>query len=436
MVNQTGPERIVRCFSPNNPHYFMDSAGKLQPIQLDQVENAVSAIGDISLRQKNVVSCGIRKDGSTVKYMGLRPDHNQHTGIEQLEFSIESIEIDEKSQSLDLSKNIALSPVAVNLGGMIIYNNRQVNRQIVPVSSTISGFRLIYRIHTKGLTVKHIPSLNEYWFFSKADNGFRFRLKPPVVLDLETFNPVEGEFEYLPGLVNYDLIQDGDDWLYIKTPGPNWGKFELPAIVGIDVPTAYSETADGRVACTNADWATCRAAATGSNVYDTEANSARSHAVQTGATTINRGFYYFDVSGESGTVSSAFIALYGSLNAQDEVYLMLGTQAAALTTADFDSFTGSYIGLSSSYALSQFNEVALNAQGISDLQTQVGSGTFKICGRVGQDYNNVGWGIKQAGSYFSESSSTTRDPYIEITYGAASGNPWYYYQRNKMRRAA
>ncbi len=399
----------------------MDSQGVLQSVELNRIDDSVSGVGDIYLRQRNVVSCGIRKDNSLTKYMGLRRDFEQ-AGECQLEFSVESIEIEGKNQTIDLSKNEPLNSIATNLGSMIVYHNRQVNRQIIPIRSDIQDFRFMFRVHLPGLKARYMPQYDEYWFFSKADGSFRFRFGVPVVLDLQTFMQVEDEDSVLPGLLNWEIIRDGDDLIYIKTPGPNWGRYQLPALVGVDKATIFSTTADGMVDNFEADWDTNRNAVTGSNVADASHVDNDAVSVKSVGPKISRTFFYFDVSGESGTVSSVNFSIYGYVNAGSEYSVQLGTQGASLATTDFDSFSGNTYGQSSSFAINQHNPVTLNAQGISDLQVQIGSGTFKACCReYTYDYSNGGWGNVACGVTFADEELTTKDPYLEITYAAAGG---------------
>ncbi len=178
----------------------------------------------------------------------------------------------------------------------------------------------------------------------------------------------------------------------------------------------FSETSDGRVYYSNADWDTCRNAATGDTAVSNE--TAIREAMSVGASAIWRSFFYFDVSGEAGTVSSVTFNIYGYDRDHTEISIQLGTQGTPLTTADYDSFAGNSYGQSSSYAINQYNVISLNAQGISDLQTQIGSGIFKLCAREYiNDYLDVGFAVAQNGCFYSDYVGTDRDPYIEITYG-------------------
>ena len=188
-----GRERIVQCYPNQDPHYFIDSLGNLNPIEIDRVDDTVSpniGIGDIFLRERNVISCGIQKSDSLFKYMGLRPDFNQHLGKEQMEFTLVTLEIDGRAQPLDLSRNIPLTPTMMDLGSLIIHSTRQWTRQYVRVPGDAEDFKFVFRIHLEGLSPVFRPDLDQFWFYSKADQSFRFRYPKPSVIDPQTLMSV------------------------------------------------------------------------------------------------------------------------------------------------------------------------------------------------------------------------------------------------------
>ncbi|MBW2086992.1 MAG: hypothetical protein JRI54_13340, partial [Deltaproteobacteria bacterium] len=383
LIEYSDGRKAVRCYGPHNPHYFMDESGALQPIQIAQLEEAVSAVGDIFLRSKNVVSVGFRNNANPHKYLGLRPDFNQAIGDEQLEFSIEEIKLDGQAQNIDLSKNQVVSPIAVDLGGVVVRSTRQGTRQMVKVSGPIKDFRIAFKLHLKGLKIEHRADLDEYWIYN--DQGeFRFRIVQPQIIDASTFRPLEGEYgDLIQDLVKHSLIDNGDGtYTYIKEPGKDFARADLPKDFLIDADTVYSSTADGRVYYTDADWDVAHDAETGEGFSAAETCSGLAHTCfLIGADyRIHRSFYYFDVSGLSGTVSSGSVNVYGYTYAQGNVCAQKGTQGDTLAAIDYDAFTGEYYSVVD-WLIDQYNSMTLSAQGKTDLQSVIGSGTFKVCCR-------------------------------------------------------
>jgi hypothetical protein len=141
----------ARCYTHMNPHYFKDEKGNLNPIEIDRAEIITSGVGDVTLKSKNIVSVGIRQDNDTEKYLGLRPDETQALGTEQLEFSIESTSFNGKDIFVDLSKNDFIDPLTMDLGGVVVRNNRQFSRQMTKVDRELSDFTIKYKLYLKGL---------------------------------------------------------------------------------------------------------------------------------------------------------------------------------------------------------------------------------------------------------------------------------------------
>jgi hypothetical protein len=75
------------------------------------LEEKTTGVGQSYLRSKNIVSIGFRKDSNPKKYLGLRPDINQKSGEEQLEFSLVSINFDGENIPINLSKNEVVNPM-------------------------------------------------------------------------------------------------------------------------------------------------------------------------------------------------------------------------------------------------------------------------------------------------------------------------------------
>jgi len=109
--------------------------------------------------------------------------------------------------------------------------------------------------------------------------------------------------------------------------------------------------------------------------------------------------------------------VYGYQNKQDNVSFLLGTQADILTTADFDSFSGS-----------EYGHVAWNGYGYNSQAATPGdvntSGNTKLCLRTyTYDYGDTAPGAGASyyiGVHYAEYADVTYDPYIEITEGGGA----------------
>jgi hypothetical protein len=181
----------------------------------------------------------------------------------------------------------------------------------------------------------------------------------------------------------------------------------------------FSTTGDGYINSAPSTWATAHGAATGSSVNNTASEYASTFSSQFNGSTyfIFRGFFYFDLSALSGTVTASKIAIRGYGLGETSVSAQLGTQAATLTTADYDSFTGSEYGHSTGWSTTGYNEIVFNAQGIADTQSALG-GSLNICAReYTYDYLNTPppSTASRNGCYFSNSAGTANDPYLEVT---------------------
>lgn len=438
MISPIKGQRIIRCFSPANPHYFEDAQKILWPIDLPRIDESQSLnsdIGDIWLRQKNVVSCGIRKDSSLLKYLGLRHDFEQ-AGEAQLEFSDPIIEIDGKAQDVDLSKNIFIDPVTTDLGSLIIRSTRKSTRQFVKMTKPINDFHLMFRVHATGLTMQYRSDLDEYWFFSKADGKFRFRFPKPTVMNLNWEQVLDYDGDPIDELVSHSLVQDGEDWIYAKVPGPNWGNADLPEQFLIDKATITSEAGDVWALRDNqATWAGARDNATSRVFNDTDSHKTNvMQALDDGQFDVRRCFFGFDVSGEVGTaINPSTLSFQGDIDVGDVISITPSTHDDPYVNANFNDITHTAYDTIGSWVAFARNVFTLDAQGLIDLNAAVGSGIFKVSLRENDhDIADVAPSSAafQGGVYFSEDVSGTKDPFAEITVAAGGGffSNYYYMQ--------
>jgi hypothetical protein len=414
-----------RCNTLQNPLAYY-AGGKLSPVSIVDVADTFSSKSEgIYLREKNIVSVGLKKADDAYKFIGFRPDEDQG-GSEQLEFSLESIEINGKAQTIDLHSKIPISPIAYDIGPVIVQSRRQGTRICLPLTNADDGFKFSLRMYLTGLTVQYYAHLDEYWIFNE-EGKYRFRLRRPILLDPSTGEPLlkEDETGRYEGLVKHSLIEVGKgEYLYVKEPTEAFGKAKLPQSFMVDADTVYSSTADGYVTALNAAWATVRSAETGNSNNSNAAYYNNVHRVlqTSGNYYITRAFFYYDVSALSGSATAVLQYIYGYSTQDSGVTAQKGTQGDTLANADYDSFSGSSYGSVSAWSSSSYNVTTFNATGRSDVQSAFG-GVAKVCAREKpHDYDDSAPGNGETyanGCYFADNSGTDKDPYLYITTGPA-----------------
>jgi hypothetical protein len=414
-----------KCKTLQNPDYFYN--GQIfAPVDVAyKLDTSTAKAGGIWLRDKAIVSVGTKKADDAYKLFGMRPDENQG-GSESVEWSVESIEINGKPQTINLADRLEVSPITTKFGdNLFVQRARQRCRIMVPGDSETESFKVSLRLHLKGCEVQYRADLDEYWIY--RGGVFFCRLGKPYLVDPEAMNPIRGEMDApYPQLVKHSLVDLGNgEYRYLKEPTEAFEKVELPASYLIDADTVYSSTADGLVGGYNNDWATCRGLATGNNgIYSgyTRSAIAFSAYLYGGATYyIDRAFFYYDLSLLAGTISSVAENLFGYSYKNSDSSSQKGTQSDTLALADFDAQTGISYG-NTTWIDTGYNAIAYNATGISDIQTALGS-VAKTCVRDNtRDMLNSapsGATIYGSGLYWADDTSGTKDPYLYITTEAA-----------------
>lgn len=420
LVEYTGGVVKRRCYTHSCPHYFQDATSALRPIDLS-LTDALSTVGGIKVRNQNVVSVGFRADDSHEKFLGLRPDVNQALGTEQLEFSIESVKFGGAPQLVDTSANAALNRVTSDLGSVLVRTTRQGVRQLFKVSQAITSFEIRLTLHVKGLTIEE--RFGEFWFYG-AGHEFRFRIRKPSLwgTDFLKIQSHDLQDDRYGDLVEHSLVENPDGtYTYTKASTALFTELaeHLPAAYYIDADTYFSTTADGRiVSMSYVDWDTPHDAETGGGgSYDTEHYSLFSGmrgGQHLGQWKICRVFFYFDTTAVSSP-SAVDLKIYGNGEETANSCAQMGTQADTLTTADFDSFSGSSYGQSSGWDNAAYNTISFNGTGVSEINT---SGVTKICAReYDHDYLDVDPAPTDYmnGLWFANEEGTDKDPYLEIT---------------------
>ena len=146
-----------------------------------------------------------------------------------------------------------------------------------------------------------------------------------------------------------------------------------------------------------------------------------------------RSYYPFDLSGESGTVTSATISLYqANLGTQaDEEATVRLVEATALAGGNAD-YGNCYTGASGTTRGTTFAEAQvssgygyvnydLNSAGITAVNNAIGSGTLTVAALGYYDWNNsapsLGGNYVKIFSFYSEKGGTTVDPKLTLTFG-------------------
>ena len=407
-----------KCKTLQNPDFFFDGRVYGAVDAAYKLDTSTEKAGGLFLRSKGIVSVGTKKADDAYKLFGLRPDENQG-GSESVEWSVESIEINGQTQTINLRDRLEVSPITTKFGdNLYVQRARQRCRIMVHGDDKTESFKISFRLHLKGCTVQYRSDLDEYWIY--RGGTFFCRLGKPYLVDPETMDPIEGDF------VRHSLIEIGKgEYCYTKEPTEAFAKADLPASYLIDADTVYSSAADGYVLLNGATWAATHDASDGS--YTDNAGTGVLFAINarnsSGNYRIIRAFFSYNLAALSGTVTavSEFLATYsGALTSQST---QKGTQSSTLTTADYDAFSGSlYSYLNSLAAADNYSEFSYNSGGLSDVENAFGT-TFLTCHRqYSYDYlNSASPGTTYYnGLYFADQTGTTKDPYLYITTAAAS----------------
>ena len=149
-------DNAYKVYNKSSPHYYKDSSGNLHSIdQHHSQSKSNSNIGNFQLYEKNINSVGIRSgSNNTTKYIGIRPDETQEDGSQQMEWSIENININGNEITPDLSK-YEKNDTVVNLGNVAVQSTRRFTRQVVHYTDSISDFKVTYKLNLNGLQISN-----------------------------------------------------------------------------------------------------------------------------------------------------------------------------------------------------------------------------------------------------------------------------------------
>jgi len=193
-----------------------------------------------------------------------------------------------------------------------------------------------------------------------------------------------------------------------------------PSPPGAATVTITSSNKDGHIRNNGDNWNTVRTAATGkmADDNDTSFSNAMFASFESNIYTLWRSFFYFDLTdiptGKTVTAVSLLITQY--TNHLSSVCVQEGTQAATLTTADFDSFTGAVFSTVEWDAGE--NELVFNAAGLQYIQDQLGETALLCCRESDYDVSGDAPGAGEwysNGCYYSEAAEANR-PKLRVTY--------------------
>ena len=147
---------------------------------------------------------------------------------------------------------------------------------------------------------------------------------------------------------------------------------------------------------------------------------------------IDRSFFAFDLSGESGTVASADLKIktdnLGDTDTNSSTVYAVAATALASGVADygnvFSSGTtlGTLFGSTTISTTQQYHTWTLNSDAISRINTLIGSGGIFTIGLMGYyDYNNSAPGSSELKIQvlYANQIGTSSDPKLELTFSAA-----------------
>jgi len=154
LINFDDDTQKVRCFNPLTSPYYFDK-GTLAEIDNTHTELTGLFIDDCQLRNKNIMSVGIRKSGDPDKFIGFRPDTTQHAGEEQIEFSLKKIIIDGYQRVDDLSKLDTVDNKTTDLGDIVIQSTQSRTRQLIKIPEATKNMEAHYEIDLKNVKFKN-----------------------------------------------------------------------------------------------------------------------------------------------------------------------------------------------------------------------------------------------------------------------------------------
>ena len=467
-----------KAYGPHNPHYYMDKTGSYHSIDVTDTQTITKdSVGVIKLRKKHIVSVGLRTDGNKTKYLGLRLDETQEDGTHQFEWTINEAIINNTTQSITLNQTSSINNLTTNLGGQVVQSTRYYTRQMVPVTGSISNFKVKYTLDLTGLQISNTKytedttirnnisssgtitvgtdyyevDSNGFFKISDNDNNVKFRISEPVLLDSnldviqhisqsvtsgsETYN------SYISNSTTHTLKDNGDGtYEYTKYPSDDLLKTQITGSVKyIDATTIYGETdLDGGVLKSGfgVNHATAHNASSGvSNTGTaTDDNDALKYKNSFSGVIIGRIFFGIDTTSISVVPASAELRIKTKTN-RGAGGIFLEATHTGISNSTYNDFTGWESGFDGDniggsgagdelvkYTDSEFfpfaadgaySEIGLNSTALAAIAA---NDTWLTVGlEHDHDFKNASIGTDvKSGFYFADSSGTSNDPHLYI----------------------
>jgi hypothetical protein len=413
IVQQDGRKNL-RCRGPHNPVWFFDQNEGMKAIDIANVIEANSKMGNMQLRSKLPYTCGVL--GGSIKTFGIRRDDDQKGEKAQFEVDVRSLTVDGIKSNLKSEYKGALSVNVSDMEDYRLQSTRQFTRIYIPYSG-MDSFELELFIHGNGMTVEQRS--REFWFWKGEALVSRIRI--PDIYDPKDFNVFDPD--KLSPVIDHALEPVIGGWIYKKFNTVPLRKLGIPVGYLIDGDIYYSGTNDCYISLNNSNYTTCRNAVNGQAVDYTGQSSSGAQSRDAGTYyNIRRNWFVMDFSGV-GEVDSALISIYQDTAGQSTGWTW---QSGAISNPpvkdDYERFSGSELcsTRSSRNVVDERVEDTFNATGIALIE---GGGSVVFCAR---DYahdainsapsNNVGGNIR-----FTDYTGTDYDPYVDVTIVEASG---------------
>lgn len=414
---------VYTCRTLQNDIFTETPDGKLHDLDPAKMVDYVSEkAGPLKIKDRvGKFTVGYKQDGSKDKCIGLRPSTVQD-GSRQIEISLGEIKFDSEVVPVDLNTKTNKAYGEYSLGKLVTKATRHGLKTCILVDRKINDFDINFTIHADGYWIDQAGP-DEFIISEKPDRKFAAKIAYPKILDLD-FN----EIPDTKGFVTCHFTDNGDGSInYTKVAGSSFDSSDLPDQYYIDVDIIFSSTADGTVENGATAWGVIRSAATGTAVRssdDSENDALSVNNIFSSSYVFNRCFFYFDTSGVIGSITGVDLMMVGFTNSDSSVDAQEGTQAATLTTADYDSFTdapnGTSFGNSGAWNAdgTTYNVIAYNPAGIASINQ---AGETLVCCREEHDFGNDEPAPSADflnGVFFANNTGTDKDPKFEITVGA------------------
>lgn|GEM_PF-3956424 len=416
-VEQVGSEHERKFRVYPGPKYYRDEQGVFRAIDMTAAD---STSATYVKKTKSVRPLEFRKDGDKAGFMVIRADAGR---LETLLISLESLTINGAVVPVVLTAPQDAATGMVNMGGVMVQTRSGGSKIMIPATDAVRSYKAVFLFQASpGVTE---TPLKDHLVFRFPDGSWFVGIDRPKICDMDG-NQLVGA-----PLGEHTLTDlGGGRWRYTKSQA-DLDKLAMPKTFFLDVDMVYSEKSDGYCYLSSNSWLSVRNSINASAVGNTiERHNNIWYAKRVVATFfISRLLFFFDTAALSGTVESATINVHGYVNASANAMFQLSNATAPIAVGDYDAVANLNTGTWGNVSpwTTGWNQVAVNSQGITDIQNGLG-GTIAVMMRdLDNDYKNVQPDVADDnnGAYFSDwDTEPEYDPYLEITFStpAATGS--------------